>query len=77
MDINSGLLNTRRGHDAIQVIIERLAKFAHFLPMSTETASADKLPKIYVTEIVRLHGAPISIVLNSDIRFISRSWTTL
>lgn len=77
MDINSGFPNTRRGREAIEVIIDRLSKFAHFLPMSIETASADKLLKMYVTEVVGLHGEPILIVLDRDIRFISRFWTIL
>ena len=61
MDFVIVLLRTRRQHDAIWVIVDRLTKYAHFLPVSNDDP-LDKLAQLYVEEIVRLHGVPISIV---------------
>ena len=61
MDFVTGLPRTQRQHDAIWVIVDRLTKSAHFLPGNVED-SLEKLAKLYVHEIVRLHGVPVSIV---------------
>ena len=76
MDFVTGLPRTRRQHDAIWVIVDRLTKSAHFLPVSNDD-SLDKLAQLYVEEIVRLHGVPISIVSDRDPRFTSRFWSSL
>ena len=70
MDFVIGLPRTFRKHDAVWVIVDRLTKSAHFLPIQ-QSDSLDKLAKLYVAEIVRLHGVPISIVLDRDPRFTS------
>ena len=62
---------TQRQHDAIWVIVDRLTKSAHFLPINVED-SLEKLAQLYVDEIVRLHGVPVSIVLDRDPKFTSR-----
>ena len=56
-----------------RVIVDRLTKSAHFLPVNVED-SLEKLAKLYVDEIVRLHRVPVSIVSNQDPRFTSRFW---
>ena len=56
-----GLPRCQSGYDAIWVIVDRLTKSAHFLPMKNSD-SIEKLAELYVKEIVRLHGTPISIV---------------
>jgi hypothetical protein len=71
MDFVSGLPRGKRGNDAIWVIVDRLTKFALFLPVKM-TDPVDKLAKMYVNEVVRLHGVPISIVSDRDPRFTSR-----
>ena len=68
MDFVTGLPRTQRQHDAIWVIVDRLTKSAHFLPINVED-SLEKLAKLYVDEIVRLHGVPVSIVLDRDPSF--------
>ena len=65
-----------RTHDAIWVIVDRLMKSAHFLPVNVED-SLEKLAQLYVDEIVRLHGVPVSIVSDRDPRFTSRFWPSL
>ena len=56
--------------------MDRLTKSAHFLPVKVDY-SLDKLAQVYVNEIVRLHGTPISIVSDRDPRFTSRFWPSL
>ena len=58
MDFVTGLPRTRRQHDAIWVIVDKLTKSVHFLPVSNDDP-LDKLAQLYVEEIVRLHGVPI------------------
>ena len=76
MDFVTSLPRTQRQHDAIWVIVDRLTKFAHFLPINVED-SLEKLAKLYVDEIVRLLGVPVSIVSDRDPRFTSRCWPSL
>ena len=76
MDFVTGLLKLVKGHDAIWVIVDRLTKSSHFLPIKT-TFSLDRLAQLYVMEIVRLHGVPISIVSDRDPRFTSKFWNSL
>ena len=76
MDFVVGLPRCRNGHDTIWVIIDRLTKSAHFLPIKNSD-SLDKLAQLYVREIIRLHGTPVSIVSDRDHRFTSRFWPSL
>jgi len=65
-----------RGHDSIWIIVDRLTKCAHFLPIN-QKMSMDKLADLYVREVVRLHKVPTSIVSDRDQRFTSRFWQSL
>ena len=76
MDFVTGLPRTQRQHDAIWVIVDQLTKSAHFLSVNVED-SLEKLAQLYVDEIVRLHGVPVSIVSDRDPRFKSRFWPSL
>ena len=76
MDFFIKLPRTRRQHDAIWMIVDRLTKSAHFLPVSIDDL-LNKLAQLYVEEIVRLHGVPVSIVSERDPRFTSRFWPSL
>ena len=76
MDFVTGLPRTQRQHDAIWVIVDRLTKSPHFLPVNV-VDSLEKLAKLYVDEIGRLHGVPVSIVSDRDPRFTSRFWPSL
>ena len=58
------------------MIVDRQTKSAHFLQVSNDDP-LDKLAKLYVEEIVRLHGVPISKVSDRDPRFTSRFWSSL
>ena len=71
MDFVSGLPRTQKGHDAIWVIVDRLTKSAYFLPINIKY-SLEKLVKLYMDKIIRLHEGPVSIVSDRDPRFVSR-----
>ena len=61
MNFISGLLRTNRGHNVVWVMVDRLTKSTHFLVMKT-TDPLSALSRLYVVEIVRLHGVPLSMV---------------
>ena len=71
MDFVMGLPRTTRGMNSIWVIVDRLTKSGHFLPVKTQY-NADELAVLYVNEIVRLHGDSVSIVSERDPKFVSR-----
>ena len=73
MDFVSGFPLTQKKHNSVWVIIDILTKSAHFLPVRRDY-SMDRLAELYVNEIVRLHGIPLSRVFDRDPRFTSRFW---
>nr|GEY09948.1 putative reverse transcriptase domain-containing protein [Tanacetum cinerariifolium] len=64
------------GYDTIWVIIDRLTKSAHFLPMR-ENDPMEKLMKLYMKEVVTRHGVPVSIISDHDGRFTLLFWQAL
>ena len=70
MDFVSGFPRTTRGHNVVWVIVDRLTKSAHFLGMNT-TNTTETLSQLYIREIVRLHGVPLSIMSDRDSRFVA------
>ena len=76
MDFITGLPRTRSGYDSIWVVVDRLTKVAHFIPVKTTYNSA-KLAKIYMTRIVCLHGVPRSIVSDTGTQFTPKFWKQL
>ncbi|KZV16743.1 DNA/RNA polymerase superfamily protein [Dorcoceras hygrometricum] len=60
----------------MKVIIDRLTKSAHFLPVKT-TYDVSRYTDLYVKEIVRLHRVPVSIVSDIDSKFTSAFWKSL
>nr|GEV60100.1 putative reverse transcriptase domain-containing protein [Tanacetum cinerariifolium] len=73
MDFVSKLPKTQSGNDTIWVVVDRLTKSAHFLPMK-ETDPMDKLSRLYLKEVVTRHGIPVSIICDRDPRFTSNFW---
>ena len=61
MDFITGLPRTRTQHDSIRVIVDRMTKSSRFLTVKT-TDSAEDYVKIYINEIVSLHGVSLSII---------------
>ena len=73
MDFITQLPETRKGHDAIMVFVDRLTKMVHFAPTRTE-ASAEDVAQLFMEHVVRLHGCPEDVVSDRDTRFASRFW---
>ncbi|KAA3466288.1 DNA/RNA polymerases superfamily protein [Gossypium australe] len=63
-------------NDAIWVVVDRLTKSTHFIPVKTKV-SLERLAELYIFEIVRLHGASLSIISDQDQQFTSRFWNKL
>ncbi|GJW56125.1 putative reverse transcriptase domain-containing protein [Tanacetum coccineum] len=76
MDFVTKLPRTSSGHDTIWVIMDRLTKSAHFLPMR-EDYKMERLARFYLNEIVARHGVPISIISDRDSRFTLRFWQSM
>ncbi|GKA51398.1 putative reverse transcriptase domain-containing protein [Tanacetum coccineum] len=76
MNFVTKLPMTSSGHDTIWVIVDRLTKSAHFLPMR-EDYKMDRLARLYLNEIIARHGVPISIISDRDSRFTSKFWQTM
>jgi hypothetical protein len=76
MDFVVGLPKTQKGHDSIWVIVDRLTKVTHFLPLPT-TCGGEKLAKLYIEDIVKLDGVPRRIVSDRGTQFTSRFWKRL
>jgi len=76
MDFVVGLPRTIKKFDSIWIIVDRLTKSAHFLPINIRY-SLEKLAELYIREIVRLHGILSIIVSDRDPRFTSKFWGSL
>jgi hypothetical protein len=75
MDFIDGLPSSQ-GHDTIMVVVDRLSKYAHFVPLK-HPYTALSVAKAFVANIVRLHGMPLSIVSDRDRVFLSNFWRSL
>jgi hypothetical protein len=76
MDFMIGLPQTQKGNDSIWVIIDRLTKVAHFIPVKTTYGGAT-LTRLYLKEKVRLHGITRRIVSDRGTQFTSKFWLSL
>ncbi|GJV73792.1 putative reverse transcriptase domain-containing protein [Tanacetum coccineum] len=73
MDFITKLPRSSQGFDTIWVIVDRLTKSAHFLPIR-ENDPLDKLARLYLNRIVARHGIPALIICDRDGRFTSKFW---
>ncbi|WVZ97488.1 hypothetical protein U9M48_043018 [Paspalum notatum var. saurae] len=76
MDFIVGLPRTQKGYDSIWVIIDRLTKSAHLLPIKTHYTVAT-YAELYISRIVSLHGVPQTITSDRGSLFVSRFWEQL
>jgi hypothetical protein len=72
----TGLLRTTKLHDSIMVVVDKLTKAAHFVPLKTTHKAAD-VADIFIREVARLHGIPKTIVFDRDPKFTSNFWKGL
>ncbi|WMV59461.1 hypothetical protein MTR67_052846 [Solanum verrucosum] len=73
MDFITGLPQFRCQHDSIWVIVDRMTKSTHFLPVKT-THSAEDYAKLYLQEVVRLHGVLVLIISDRGAQFTAQFW---
>ena len=76
MDFVTALPRSPKGNNSIWVIVDRLTKSSHFLPIRDDF-SMEQLARLYIKEVVPLHGIPVSIVSDRDPRFTSKFWRSL
>jgi transposase InsO family protein len=71
-----GLPRTTKGYDSIWVIIDRLTKIAHFLPVKVKYTVAT-YAALYIARILSLHGVPKTIVSDRGPQFVAKFWEAL
>jgi hypothetical protein len=76
MDFIVGLPRIQKGYDSIWVIVDRLPKVAHFIPVKT-TYHGPRLAELYMEKIVCLHGVPNKIVSDRGSQFTSHFWKAI
>ena len=76
MDFVTGLPKVFGEFDSIFVVVDKLTKVAHFIPLRT-TATAADVAQVFVKEIVRLHGVPARIISDRDAKFTSKFWKAM
>jgi hypothetical protein len=76
MDFIIGLSRTQSRYNSIWVIVDRLTKVAHFIPVKI-TYSRPQLAELYMSRIVCLHGVPKKIVSDRGVQFTLRFWERL
>jgi hypothetical protein len=76
MDFIVGLPRTAKGFDSIWVIVGRLTKIAHFLPIKIDHP-VDVYAQLYIARILSLHGVPKTIVSDRGPQFVSKFWSEL
>ena len=76
MDFIVGLPLTQQKRNAILVVVDRLKKNAHFIPIR-DTYEVVDVARVFINEIIRFHGVPKKIISDRDPRFTSRFWNCM
>eukprot|EP00253_Pinus_taeda_P031931 PITA_31931 len=76
MDFITSLPLTRKNHDSIMVVVDKLSKAAHFIPVHS-TYKAVQIAHLFMQNVFRLHGLPKVIISDRDVKFTSTFWRTL
>jgi hypothetical protein len=76
MDFIVGLSRTSRGYNSIWIIVDRLTKLAHFIPVST-TYRVRQYVELYISHIARYRGIPKTIISDRGSIFVARFWEQL
>ena len=73
LDLIITLPMTARGHDAIVTFVDKFTKMVHFVPTNGKVTAA-QLARLFVDNIVRLHGIPEQLISDRDSKFVSKFW---
>ena len=73
MDFVTGLPKSPKDNTAIWVVLDKLTKTAHFIPYKSGM-TLEGMARLYVQEIMRLHGVPRKIISDRDSRLTSHFW---
>eukprot|EP00253_Pinus_taeda_P032874 PITA_32874 len=76
MDFITGLPKTKRNNDSIMVVVDKLSKAAHFIPVQS-TYKAAQIAHIFMQNVFKLHGLPKTIISDRDVKFTLAFWRTL
>jgi len=71
-----GPLPMSKSYDYLLVVIDRLMSQVHLVPTTTRV-TAKEVAWLFLTEVVRLHGVPDSIISDWDTKFTSSFWKEL
>lgn len=73
MDFIIGLPRTKKNNDFIMVVVDKLSKLAHFIPMQS-TYRVGQIAHIFMQSVFKLHGLPKTIISNRDVKFTLAFW---
>eukprot|EP00253_Pinus_taeda_P033198 PITA_33198 len=76
MDFINGLPKRKRNNDSIMVVVDKLSKAAHFIPVQS-TYKAAQIAHIFMQNVLKLHGLPKTIISYCDVKFTSAFWRML
>eukprot|EP00253_Pinus_taeda_P019597 PITA_19597 len=76
MDFITGLPKTKKNNDSIIMVVDKLSKAAHFIPVQS-TYRAAQITHIFMQNVFRLHGLPKTIISDRDVKFTSAFWRML
>ena len=76
MDFITGLPRTKKNNDSIMVVVDKLSKAAHFIPLQS-TYKAVQIAHIFMQNVFKLHGLLKIIISNRDVKFTSTFWRAL
>ena len=76
MDFITVLSRKSRQHDSIMVVLDRLTKVAHFIPVKFTYLTSD-VAQVFFRDVVRLHGVPRNIMSDINAKFTSKFWKEL
>jgi hypothetical protein len=73
IDFITGFPRASKLHDSIMVVVDKITKSSHFIPLKTTHKVAD-VANIFIKEVARLYGIPKMIVSERDLKFTSNFW---
>ena len=76
IDFITNLPRTSSGKDTIFVAVDKYSKMVH-LKATSQKVTGEKLAYLFMDMVIKLHGVPLEIISDRDVRFTSDFWKTL